>query len=89
MNFYNTLLNLPDDFTPSPGAKYEESIAGFHFSKARDAISRIEEIDPGLAQAVADAIFQALLAANAYNHDMFQRSLPSGEDLADKIRKNR
>ena len=89
MNFYNPVSNLPEEVSPAAGSDYHESIASYHLAQAAEAIAQIKKIDPVLAKAVADAVMHALLAANAYNHDMFQRSLPDGEDFEAKIRKNR
>jgi hypothetical protein len=57
--------------------------------KARAAFTEIAKTNPSLAEQIADFVMQAILAANAYNHDMFERSNPQDEDFETRVRKNR
>ena len=49
----------------------------------------IAKTNPSLAEKIADFVMQAILAANAYNHDMFERRNPQDEDFDTRVRKNR
>ena len=46
MNFYNPFSNLPDDFTPSKDSEYNESIAGWHFTREKESFDIIKNKDP-------------------------------------------
>ena len=88
MNFYNPLSNVIDDPDANIGSDYE-NIAQYHMEKARAVFMEIAKTNPSLAEKIADFVMQAILAANAYNHDMFERRNPQDEDFDTRLRKNR
>lgn len=88
MNFYNPLSNVINDPEANVGGNYEE-IAQYHLEQARAAYMEIVKTNATLAKQIANFGLQTLLAANAYNHDMFERRNPQDEDFGTRVRKNR
>lgn len=88
MNFYNPLSNVPKN-TEAWSTGSMEAIAKHHLTQAELALEVIRKRDPMMADQLLLFVRNMLLAANAYNHDMFQTFNPVNEDVMTRIRKNR
>jgi hypothetical protein len=82
------LQTSSNDPNADTGGDYEK-IAWYHIGNARTVFQEISQKNPELADQMAAFVMQAILAANAYNHDIFERRNPQNEDFETRIRKNR